>query len=75
MQFNSYHHQAVRTLGEGFELMAAADDGIVEAIWRPSNRCVWAVQWHPELLIARGPNIIDYFVETITSFWSGSVVY
>ncbi|GGI13868.1 amidotransferase [Galliscardovia ingluviei] len=68
MPVNSYHHQAVRTLGEGFELMAVADDGIVEAMWRPGNRCVWAVQWHPELLIARGPNIIDYFVETITSF-------
>lgn len=68
MQVNSYHHQAVRTLGEGFDPMAEADDGIVEAMWRPSNRCVWAVQWHPELLISRGPNIIDYFVETIASF-------
>lgn len=65
---NSYHHQAVRRLGDGLRAMAIASDGIVEAMWRPSNRCVWAVQWHPELLIARGPNIIDYFVETITSF-------
>ena len=45
---NSYHHQAIRTLGQGLEPMATAPDGIVEAVWMPAKRFVWAVQWHPE---------------------------
>lgn len=45
---NSYHHQAVRALGQGLEPMATAPDGIVEAVWMPAKRFVWAVQWHPE---------------------------
>lgn len=28
--------------------MATAPDGIVEAVWMPAKRFVWAVQWHPE---------------------------
>lgn len=45
---NSLHHQAVRTLAPGLEPMAAAPDGIVEALYEPGRRFVWAVQWHPE---------------------------
>ena len=45
---NSYHHQAIRTLGQGLEPMATAPDSIVEAVWMPAKRFVWAVQWHPE---------------------------
>lgn len=28
--------------------MAEAPDGIVEAVYMPDRRFVWAVQWHPE---------------------------
>ena len=45
---NSYHHQAVRELAPGLAPMALAPDGIVEALWRPASRFLWAVQWHPE---------------------------
>lgn len=45
---NSYHHQAVRKLAPGLAPMALAPDGIVEALWRPNSRFLWAVQWHPE---------------------------
>ncbi len=45
---NSYHHQAVRRLAPGLEAMAASPDGLVEALWRPASRFLWAVQWHPE---------------------------
>ena len=45
---NSYHHQAVRTLAPGLAPMAVAPDGIVEAVYEPGRRFVWAVQWHPE---------------------------
>ena len=45
---NSYHHQAVKTLAPGLEIMAESEDGLVEAVYMPSQKYVWAVQWHPE---------------------------
>ena len=45
---NSRHHQAILELAPGLEIMAYADDGIIEAVWMPQKRFVWAVQWHPE---------------------------
>lgn len=44
----SRHHQAVKDLAPGLEAMAHSPDGLVEAVWMPSKRFVWAVQWHPE---------------------------
>ncbi len=45
---NSYHHQAIKNLGTELEVLALADDGIVEAVRHRHKRFVWAVQWHPE---------------------------
>lgn len=45
---NSYHHQAVKVLAPGLEVMAEAEDGLIEAIRAVDKRYVWAVQWHPE---------------------------
>lgn len=45
---NNYHHQAVRELAPGLEVMAVSPDGLVEALWRPASAFLWAVQWHPE---------------------------
>lgn len=55
---NSRHHQAIRDLGEGLEVIATAPDGVVEAVARSQEareRDGWwleAVQWHPENLLA-----------------------
>jgi len=46
---NSFHHQAVKDLGQGLEATAwAVDDGVVEAIEAPDRRFAVGVQWHPE---------------------------
>ena len=45
---NSYHHQAVKDLAPELKIMAEAEDGIVEAVCRPENKFLWALQWHPE---------------------------
>ncbi|MEK6813450.1 MAG: gamma-glutamyl-gamma-aminobutyrate hydrolase family protein [Nitrospirota bacterium] len=44
----SSHHQAVKEVGRGLVVSAAAPDGIVEAIEDPRLPFVLGVQWHPE---------------------------
>ena len=29
--------------------MARATDGLIEAVYMPNKKFIWAVQWHPEL--------------------------
>lgn len=50
MDVNSYHHQAIKALGSGLEIMAVSEDGLVEAVYRPDKKFVWGVQWHPEFI-------------------------
>jgi putative glutamine amidotransferase len=45
---NSFHHQAVRTLGEGLVASAHAPDGVIEAIEDPDSPLYLGVQWHAE---------------------------
>lgn len=51
MRANSFHHQAIKALGKGLEVMALADDGIIEAVYLPGERYLRAYQWHPERLV------------------------
>ena len=63
---NSLHHQAIDVLSPEFESMAVAPDGIVEAIYMPGKKFVWAVQWHPEFAYQVSPEnqlIMKAFVE------------
>lgn len=46
---NSYHHQAIRTLGEGVRACAVSEDGLIEGISLDASRFALAVQWHPEM--------------------------
>ena len=45
---NSYHHQAIKELAGSLKALAYSEDGLVEAVYRPTSRFVMAVQWHPE---------------------------
>ena len=44
---NSFHHQAVRDLGEGLVASATALDGVIESV-EHRHAPVLGVQWHPE---------------------------
>jgi len=44
----SRHHQAVKSLGGGLRVAAAAPDGVIEAAEDPSCAFLLGVQWHPE---------------------------
>ncbi len=47
---NSFHHQALKQLGEGLEVIGRAEDGVVEAVAHRGRRFVLGVQWHPEAM-------------------------
>ena len=50
MVANSFHHQALKELGCGLKVMAAAEDGIIEAVYLDGDHHLRAYQWHPERL-------------------------
>ena len=51
---NTFHHQAVKQLGEGLIAAGEAEDGINEAIEHPAHPYCIGVQWHPEELAPAG---------------------
>jgi putative glutamine amidotransferase len=51
---NSFHHQAVRHVAEGFQTSATASDGIIEAFESTQHAFILAVQWHPECMVNSG---------------------
>jgi putative glutamine amidotransferase len=45
---NTFHHQAVDRVADGFVVSARALDGVVEGIEDPDHPHLVGVQWHPE---------------------------
>ena len=55
---NSFHHQCVDTLAEGFHITArSSEDNIIEGIEKGN---ILGVQWHPEWLLD-APHTLDLF--------------
>jgi putative glutamine amidotransferase len=55
LQVNSFHHQAIRKLGQDLVATAWATDGTIEAVEGSDGRLVLGVQWHAEGLEAHAP--------------------
>ncbi len=51
LDVNSSHHQSIAIIGRGLSVLAAAPDGVIEAVECPDDQCTVAVQWHPERLL------------------------
>ena len=68
IQVNSYHHQAVKDVAPGLKVMATAEDGLVEGLYMPDHRLLWAVQWHPEFSYLKDENsqkIFKAFIDSV----------
>lgn len=53
VRVNSFHHQAVSTLGRGLRVVATSADGVVEAVEAPRREFMLGVQWHAECIAER----------------------
>ncbi len=52
IQVNSSHHQSLKIVGRGLEILAAAKDGVIEAVCCPADRLTFGIQWHPERMLS-----------------------
>lgn len=66
---NSFHHQAVKRVADGFKVMALSEtDGVIEGIYMPGKNFVVGVQWHPELMSDVDKNMkamFDAFIRSL----------
>ncbi len=64
---NTFHHQCIKTLGEGLKLSATADDGIVEGYFHATHPYLVGYQWHPERLVKLDDNNLKIFKSFISA--------
>lgn len=50
IRVNSYHHQAIKDVGQEFYVSSRSSDGIIESIESNAHPFAIGVQWHPEHL-------------------------
>ena len=58
---NSFHHQALKRLGDGLVVTARAPDGIIEGVQLQDHPFCLGVQWHPEIHIGNQPGMEKIF--------------
>lgn len=62
---NSFHHQAVNTPGTGVKVCARAQDGTIEAVELDTYPFGIGVQWHPECMYRKSPEMRTLFREFV----------
>jgi putative glutamine amidotransferase len=58
---NSAHHQAIKSVGKGLNVVARAPDGVIEAVEAPERVFCLGVQWHPEVMVDEHPAMCRLF--------------
>ena len=58
---NSFHHLAIKDCAPGFMVSAYAADGVIEGIERGGGTPMIAVQWHPEMMYEKHPEMLGIF--------------
>ncbi|WP_297631143.1 gamma-glutamyl-gamma-aminobutyrate hydrolase family protein [uncultured Clostridium sp.] len=63
---NSFHHQAIKNVADGFKVSAKALDGTIESIEKiDESNFLMGVQWHPEIMAqddAKTLELFKYFI-------------
>lgn len=67
IRVNSFHHQAIKTVAEGFMVSAVATDGIIEAIEARDYPYWLGVQWHPECMWEKDSRQMQLFESLVTA--------
>lgn len=68
---NTSHHQAVDRVARGFDVVARAPDGVIEAMEKTGAQYCCAVQFHPERLVNRAPEFLNLFRDFVKACRSG----
>ena len=67
---NSFHHQIINDIAEGFKVTARSKDGGIEAIEKIDDESfVIGIQWHPEMM-----NISDNFSKKLFKRFINAVI-
>lgn len=67
VRVNSFHHQCIKQLANGFECTAVSNDGIIEAIEMKGHPFAVGVQWHPEIMWQKEKKYLEIFKLFISS--------
>lgn len=65
---NSFHHQIINRLGENLTVIATTNDGVIEAFQKKSHKFLYGIQWHPEMMTARGNMEMQKIFEKFVSY-------
>lgn len=58
---NSFHHQAVAQAAPGFIVNATSPEGVIEGLESENHKFVVGVQWHPECMWEKDPQMLKLF--------------
>ena len=64
---NSHHHQTVKHVGKGLQVVARAKDGTVEGLEDSSYPWLVACQFHPEMMSETDENAKRLFAAFVTA--------
>ena len=64
---NSHHHQTVKHVGKGLQVVARAKDGTVEGLEDSSYPWLVACQFHPEMMSENDENAKRLFAAFVTA--------
>jgi putative glutamine amidotransferase len=67
LEVNSFHHEAVKSLGRDLKASALSSDGIIEAVEYQGDSFLMGIQWHPEDLSIDYPQFLDLFKKLVES--------
>lgn len=68
---NSFHHQGIKKLADGFKISAVSKDGVIEAIEKMDDNFILCVQWHPEGLTENGTEMLEIFKRFVAASGKG----